>query len=117
MLKKILAVLTALTMLFMLVSCTGKDEPLPEIIASFVHCENDDFVIYVQNLGGVYDELFEESGLHVKLVKDAKIYDAEGNEIKKEDIRNGQTLKVAYSGKLVKKNPKTIKVYEITVIG
>lgn len=117
MIKKVLAVLMALTMLFLLASCSGKNEPYPEIMASFVHCENDDFVIYVQNLGGVYDELFEEDGLHVKLVKNAKIYDIDGNEINKEDIRTGQTLKIAYSGKLVKKNPKTIKVYEITVIG
>lgn len=115
--KKILAAFMALAMLFMLSSCKSKDEPLPEIIASFSRYENEEFVVFVQDLGGVYDELYDEDGLYVKLAKDAKIYDADGNEIKAEDLRNGQTIAVTYSGKLVKKHPKTIKVYEIKTIG
>ena len=115
--KRVLAAFMALSMLFMLASC-GKDsdEPLPEIVASLTEFTEDECILYVQNLGGVYSELYDEEGLYVKFAKDAKIYDSEGNEITREDLRFGQTVKVKYSGKLIKKHPKTIKVYEFTTV-
>lgn len=114
MMKKILAILMSVSMLLMLSSCGNKDETY-EIIASYsVNSTEEDFIVYVQDLGGVYKVLYDENGLHLKLDKDAKIVDAEGNEITQGDLRVGDTLKVSYSGKLIKKNPKTIKVYEIT---
>ena len=114
MMKKILAILMSVSMLLLLASCGGKDETY-EIIASYsVNSTEDDFMVYVQDLGGVYKELYDENGIHVKLDKEAKILDSEGNEISQSDLHIGDTLKISYSGKLVKKNPKTIKVYEIT---
>lgn len=115
--KRVLAAFMALSMLFMLASCGKDDEPLPEIIASLTEYTEDECILYVQDLGGVYSELYDAEGLHVKFAKDAKICDSKGNELTREDMRYGQTVKVKYSGKLIKKHPKTIKVYEIVTIG
>ena len=46
-----------------------------------------------------------------------KIYDANGNELTREDLTVGATLEISYDGKLAKNNPKTIKAYKVTVIG
>lgn len=114
--KRVLAAFMALSMLFMLSSCKDKNEPMPEIIASLTEFTEDECILYVQDLGGVYSELYDAEGLHVKFAKDAKIYDSKGNELTREDMRYGQTVRVKYSGKLIKKHPKTIKVYEFTAI-
>jgi len=113
--KKILAVLLTALMLLTLVSCSGKEDEQYEIVASYSMGESeDDFVVYVQDLGGVYEELYDEKGLYIKMKKDAKIYDSEGNEITKDDLKLGDTLVLNYTGKLIKNNPKTIKVNKIT---
>ncbi len=123
--KKIISLtLVVLMGLFMLTSCgtTSDDvEKASTIIANYSIKNADDnknFIVEVQDLGGVYKELYDKDGLYVKFVggKD-KIYDADGKELTREDLTTGATLEISYDGKLAKKSPKTIKAYKVTVIG
>lgn len=123
--KKIVSViLIALAGLFLLCSCgasTANEENASTIIANYSIKNSDDdksFIVEVQNLGGVYEELYDENGLYIKFVggKD-KIYDADGKEISRANLTVGATLEISYDGKLAKNSPKTIKAYKVTVIG
>lgn len=115
--------LVVLISLFMLSSCgmTANDEAnASTIIANYSIKNGDDknFIVEVQDLGGVYKELYDKDGLYIKFIggKD-KIYDVNGNELTREDLTIGATLEISYDGKLAKNNPKTIKAYKVTVIG
>ena len=123
--KKIISLtLVVLMGLFMLTSCgtTADDvENASTIIANYSikNAEDDkNFIVEVQDLGGVYKELYDKDGLYIKFVggKD-KIYDADGKELTRDDLVTGATLEISYDGKLAKKSPKTIKAYKVTVIG
>lgn len=123
--KKIISLtLVVLMGLFMLTSCgTASDDEAnaSTIIANYSIKNADDdknFIVEVQDLGGVYKELYDKDGLYIKFVggKD-KIYDADGKELTREDLTTGATLEISYDGKLAKKSPKTIKAYKVTVIG
>lgn len=125
MMKKIISILlVAFSVLLLFTSCgtTAEDEKnASTIIANYSIKNAEDeknFIVEVQNLGGVYDELYDKDGLYVKFVggKD-KIYDAEGKELSRDDLATGATLEISYDGKLAKKSPKTIKAYKVTVIG
>ena len=74
--------LVVLIGLFMLSSCgmTANDEAnASTIIANYSIKNGDDknFIVEVQDLGGVYKELYDKDGLYIKFIggKD-KIYDA-----------------------------------------
>ncbi|HAX82939.1 MAG TPA: hypothetical protein DCY15_00050 [Ruminococcaceae bacterium] len=116
--------LIALMGLFMLTSCgtTANDEAnASTIIANYSIKNSEDdksFIVEVQQLGGVYDDLYDKDGLYVRFVggKD-KIYDADGKELTRADLAIGATLEISYDGKLAKNSPKTIKAYKVTVIG
>ncbi len=123
--KKIVSVmLIALTGLFLLCSCgasTADVENASTIIANYSIKNSDDdksFIVEVQDLGGVYEKLYDKDGLYIKFVggKD-KIYDADGKELSRDDLTVGATLEISYDGKLAKDSPKTIKAYKVTVIG
>lgn len=122
MMKKFLSAVVALIVLLSFASCTkndGRDEngEYHEIIAAYsIKSDEENFIVEVQNLGGVYTELYDDEGLFINLAKNAKILDKDGNEIKREDLSIGATLKISYDGELAKKNPKTIKAYEIEVV-
>ncbi len=116
--------LIVLTGLFLLCSCgtsTVDEENASTIIANYSINNSDDdknFIVEVQNLGGVYEELYDKNGLYIKFVggKD-KIFDADGKELARDDLTVGATLEISYDGKLAKDSPKTIKAYKVTVIG
>ena len=122
--KKIVSVALVVFMaLFLFSSCGGNssgEENANTIIANYSIKNGDDknFIVEVQDLGGVYKELYDKDGLYIKFIggKD-KIYDANGNELTREDLTIGATLEISYDGKLAKNNPKTIKAYKVTVIG
>lgn len=115
--KKLLAAVIAFVMIFSLSSCSQKgnnNKELNQIVASYsIKSDENNFIVEVQKLGGVYDELYDEDGLYIKLAKDAKIFDADEKEITVDDLFVGNTLVISYDGTLSKKNPKTIKAYEI----
>lgn len=120
--KKILAILMVGILIFGCAAC-GKEVTEPadysSIIATFsVNSTEKDFIVEVQDLGGVYEELYDKGGLHIKFYgKDMQIEDNAGHELEYKDLSIGDTLEVHYDGKLYKKNPKTLKVYKIVRIG
>lgn len=110
--------------LLTLTSCgnSQKEEDACTIVANYSIRNFDDdatdkeFIVEVQNLGGVYKELYDENGLYIKFKNGEKIVDAEGNDVQRSDLKAGTTLQISYDGKLTKNNPKTIKAYKITVL-
>lgn len=119
--KKVISAFLAIAMLFTLAACSDKDatpEDANAIIASYsIKSVDGEFIVEVQNLGGVYDELYDKSGIYIKFDGGSdKIYDAEGNKISRSDLNYGDSLQIYYSGKLAKKNPKTIEAYKIVKI-
>lgn len=117
--KKILALIMAFAMLFLLSACGDEqDVQHDEIMAAYSikNIDSKDFIVEVQNMGGVYEQLYDANGIVIKFRKGAKLVDSEGNEIKREDINYGDTLIISYDGTLAKKNPKTIKAYKVTKI-
>jgi len=123
--KKIVSVALVVFMgLFLLSACSSSSEDKKNantIIANYsINNTEDskDFIVEVQDLGGVYSDLYDKNGLYVKFKGGSdKIYDADGNELSREDLTIGATLEISYDGKIVKDNPKTIKAYKVTVIG
>ena len=116
--KRIIAFLIAFTIIFGLCSCTDEKEANAEIIAAYsVNSTEDDFIVVVQDLGGVYSELYDSEGIHIKF-KGGKenIVDEEGNALTADDLEPGDMLRVSYNGTLAKKNPKTIKAVKVTKI-
>lgn len=120
--KKVVSVLLAAMMMFMCVACSGSDDVSVDeanaIIASYsIKSENGEFIVEVQNLGGVYDELYDENGIYIKFDGGSdKIYDTDGNELSRKDLNYGDSLQIYYNGKLAKKSPKTIKAYKVVKI-
>ena len=123
--KKIVSVALVVFMaLFLFSSCGGNlsgEKNASTIIANYsINNSEDskDFIVEVQDLGGVYSNLYDKNGLYVKFKGGSdRIYDADGNELSREDLVIGATLEISYDGKIVKDNPKTIKAYKVTVIG
>lgn len=124
--KKVISIMLALALcLFAFASCKGGDEKDAEnastivgnySIKNFEDDDNDDFIVEIQDLGGVYSELYDKNGLYIKFKGDEQIVDKEGNPVSRDDLTIGTTLQISYTGELVKKNPKTIKAYKITVV-
>lgn len=123
--KKVISVcLIVLMGLLTLTSCgnSQKEEDACTIVANYsVHNFDDDaadkeFIVEIQNLGGVYKELYDEDGLYIKFKNGEKIVDTEGNPVDRDDLTIGTTLQISYDGKLAKNNPKTIKAYKVTVL-
>lgn len=117
--RKISIVLfSALLILLTFCSCAGKETPdqYSAIFAAYsVHNEEHKgkFIVEVQDLGGVYADLYDRDGLYVNFYDGVKIKDKEGKPVSQEDLEYGDMLEVRYDGKLRKNNPKTIKAYEI----
>lgn len=108
----------AFTMIFVLCSCANEKDGSAEIISFYsVNSTDDDFIVVVQDLGGVYSELYDSEGIHIKF-KGGKenIVDEEGNALTAEDLEPGDMLRISYDGTLAKKNPKTIKSVKVTKI-
>ena len=123
--KKIVSIALVVFMgLFLFSSCGSNsdgEENANTIIANYSINNTDDskdFIVEVQDLGGVYSDLYDKNGLYIKFKGGSdKIFDAYGNELSREDLTIGATLEISYDGKIVKDNPKTIKAYKVTVIG
>lgn len=114
--KRIIALTASLLMVLALCSCgkTETPEDYSAIFASYsVKSENGKFIVEVQDLGGVYDELYDSDGIVIKFYDKEKLTDRAGNTITPGDINYGDTLEIRYSGKLKKNHPKTIKAYEV----
>lgn len=123
--KKIVSIcLIVLIGLFTFTSCGDSkgEENANTIVANYSIRNFDDdatdkeFIVEVQNLGGVYKELYDEDGLYIKFKNGEKIVDVEGNEVQRDELTAGTTLQISYDGKLAKNNPKTIKAYKVTVL-
>lgn len=117
--KKVLALLFSVLMLFTLASCGGnsdKDEDAAIIAFYSVNSAQGEFIVEVQDLGGVYDELYDKDGIYIKFAGGEKIYDKEGNKLSRDDLNYGDTLEIHYNGELYRKNPKTIKATKIVKI-
>lgn len=111
--------------IFTLTSCADNEEKDIEnastivanySIKNFEETETDDFIVEVQNLGGVYEELYDKNGLYITFKGDEKIVDKDGNPVSRDELKIGATLQISYSGELTKKNPKTIRAYKIIVV-
>lgn len=123
--KKIVSVcLIVLIGMLTLTSCgnSQKEEDACTIVANYsIHNFDDDatdkeFIVEVQDLGGVYKELYDKNGLYIKFKNGEKIVDTEGNDVQRDELKAGTTLQVSYDGKLTKNNPKTIKAYKVIVL-
>lgn len=115
--KRIVASVLAVLMLFMCAACSNETDEVAVIQATYsIKSLSGEFIVEVQDLGGVYSELYDTEGIYIKFNGEEKIYDAEGNEISREDLVVGNTLEIHYSGKLSKKNPKVITAYKVVKI-
>lgn len=116
--KKATAVFVIFALIFSLAACSDSSEKgQASIMASYsIKSTADDFIVEVQNLGGVYDELYDTEGIYIVFSGEDEIYDADGKKISRSELNIGSTLQIDYSGKLEKKKPKTIQAYKITVI-
>lgn len=117
--KKAFALFLSVLMLFTLASCGGNtaDEEDAAIIAFYsIKSIEGEFIVEVQDLGGVYDELYDKDGIYIKFSGGEEIYDKEGNKITQEDLNYGDTLEIHYNGKLHRKNPKTILASKIVKV-
>lgn len=120
--KKTIALLMSVLLLFTLVSCSsskGNSEDSNEqyeIMANFSKIDKKgNIVVAVQNLGGVYEELYDKNGLVLKFINgEDEIYDSDGKKINSSELECGDSLVINYDGKLAKNNPKTIRVYKIS---
>lgn len=114
--KRFLAAVTACLMLFMCSACGSQsDKEVCSIVANYsVKSENGEFVVEVQNLGGVYDELYDTNGIYIIFKGGSdEIYDKNSNKISRDDLSYGDSLEIQYDGTLNKENPKTIKAYKV----
>ncbi len=116
--KKITALLLAALMLFACVACDTSDSENEAAIIAFYSVKSADgeFIVEVQDLGGVYDELYDKDGIYIKFKGSEKIYDAEGNKISRDDLIIGDTLEIHYNGELSSKNPKIITAYKVVKV-
>ena len=115
--KKLTAFLLAVMMLFVCAACGDTTEEDAAIVAFYsIKSVQGEFIVEVQDLGGVYSELYDKDGIYIKFKGEEKIYDSEGNEMTREDLNYGDTLQVYYNGKLSSKNPKTITATKIVVV-
>ncbi len=116
--KKITAFLLAILMLFTCAACDTSDEENKAAIIAFysVKSAGGEFIVEVQDLGGVYTELYDQEGIYIKFKGSEKIFDSEGNEISRDDLIIGDTLEIHYDGTLSSKNPKTIKAYKVVKV-
>ena len=113
--KKTAALVLAVLMLFVCVACSSDDSDevaTIQVTYSLKSLEGE-FIVEVQDLGGVYSELYDENGIYIKFKNGEKIYDKDGKEISREDLFVGDTLEIHYNGKLSDKNPKTITAYKV----
>ena len=116
--KKTAALILAVLMLFACVACGSEDsDEVATVQATYsLKSLEGEFIVEVQDLGGVYSELYDENGIYVKFKGEEKIYDKDGNEIQREDLIVGDMLEIHYDGKLSKKNPKTITASKVVKI-
>lgn len=115
--KKVIALLLAVMMIFSCTACSDEPEELSVIQATYsVKSVEGEFIVEVQDLGGVYSELYDQNGIFITFKDGEKIYDVEGNEISRDDLIVGSTLEIHYNGKLKDKSPKTIEAYKIVKI-
>ncbi len=122
--KKIASFLIAAVMLFVCVSCEKEPDDIEsldkiQVSYSVKNGDSGEFIVEIQEvLAGVepYKSLYSPDGLYIKMSKNAKIYDADGNEIKQQNLMPGDTLEIYYDGSLESNSPKTIKAYKIVKI-
>lgn len=115
--KKVTALLLAVMMIFSCAACSGDPEELSVIQATYsIKSAEGEFIVEVQDLGGIYSELYDPEGIYITFKDGEKIYDLDGNEISRDDLIIGDTLEIHYNGKLKDKSPKTIEAYKIVKI-
>ncbi len=110
-----------LLLVFMLLACVGCGAKEPEVISTIqatysIKSIEGEFIVEVQDLGGVYSELYDENGIYIKFKDEEKIYDKDGKEISRSDLVIGDMLEIHYNGKLSKKNPKTITAIKVVKV-
>ena len=115
--KKVFALFFSALMLLTLASCggsTSKNEDAAIMAFYSIKSAEGEFIVEVQDLGGVYSELYDKDGLYIKFAGTSEeIYDNEGNKLTRDDLNYGDTLEIHYNGDLYRKNPKTIKATKI----
>ena len=116
--KKTAALVLAVLMIFICAACgSDKTEEVATIQATYsIKSLEGEFIVEVQDLGGVYSEVYDKNGIYIKFKDGEKIYDKDGKEISREDLFVGDTLEIHYNGKLSKKNPKTITAYKVVKV-
>ncbi len=116
--KKITALLLAVLMLLALTACgdSGYEDTATIMAFYSVKSADGEFIVEVQNLGGVYEELYDTDGIYIKFKGADEIYDSDGNKLSREDLIIGDTLEIHYNGELAKENPKTIKAAKVVKV-
>lgn len=119
--KKIVAILMSVVLFFGCVACSSQKSKIPdetfEVMGSFSRVEDGKFIVMFQNLGGIYEELYDKNGTVLKFINgDDEIYDTDGKKIQASELLCGNTLKISYDGKVYDGKNKTMKVYSVTKI-
>ncbi len=115
--KKVTALLLAVMMIFFCAACSDEPEELSVIQATYsIKSVEGEFIVEIQDLGGIYSELYDPNGIYITFKDSEKIYDLNGNEISRDDLSIGDMLEIHYNGKLKDKKPKTIEAYKVVKI-
>ena len=117
--KKLTAFLLAVMMIFVCAACGDTTNGEDAAIHAFysIKSAQGEFIVEVQDLGGVYSELYDKEGIYIKFKgSEEKVYDSQGNIISRDSLNYGDTLEIHYNGKLSSKKPKTITATKIVLI-
>lgn len=130
--KRIISILIACVMLVSLAACSGSPTYTPEQVEQMVDAgemgtiqafysvknspdgKGDFYVQFNSALESVFD-FYSEDGTLVKFDGKAVVYDSEGNQVPRSEIKYGQALIIAFNGEAEDTDPPTIKAYKVTL--
>ncbi len=129
--KRIIAILLALVMLFSLAACSSTPGYTPEQVDEMVETgemgtiqafysvrnsadgKGDFYVQFNSALESVFD-FYSDNGTLVEFDGKVAVYDKDGKEVPRSEIAYGQPLIIAFNGEAEDTDPPTIKAYKIT---
>ncbi len=130
--KRVFSVILALAMLVSLAACSTAPSYTPEQVEEMVETgemgtiqafysvrnaedgKGDFYVQFNSALENVFD-FYSEDGTLVEFDGKVVVYDKDGNEVPRSEIKYGQGLIIAFNGEAEDTDPPTIKAYKVTL--